>query len=179
MNLILFTMNNFNNNLSVVKSEATTRFNTESIIDLPESSYTNADANANANFQTNVLPDGYHVDAEVQTKSFWKLFKKSLKKYFCINDSDITPQDVRVENMINNLDPSQNIPVNNVISELSESNVQELTKYNIMDEFSFGQAFSQTGATFHHTFVDGINQYFIAYSDTLFSVNPDLINYFI
>jgi hypothetical protein len=160
MNLILFTMNNLNNNLSVVKSEATTRFNTQSIIDLPQSSFANANANANANFQTNVLPEGNLVDAEVQAKSFWKLFKNSLKKFFCINDSDI--------------------PVNDVISELSESNVQELTNtYNIMDEFNYGQAFSQTDATFYHVLIDGINQYYICYSDTFLSVNPDLINNFI
>jgi len=147
MNLILFTMNNFNNNLSVVRSEATTRLNTQSIIDLPHSSY----VNANADIQTNVFPQAYH--AEVQTKSFWKLFKKSLKKFFCINNSDITPQDVRVENVINHLVPSQNIPVN--------------------------EAFSQTDATFGHSLIDGVNQYFICYGDTFLSVNPDLISNFL
>lgn len=157
MNLILFTMNN--NNLSVVSSEAVTRLNTESLMDLPESSYVDAiaDANANAiaNIQTNDLPQAHHVDAEVQTKSlsFWKLIKKSLKKIICIDDSAITPQDVRVE---------------------------ELTQtYDIMDNNQYGQAFSQTGATFDHAFVDGIHQYFIMYSDIILTVNPELINPFL
>ena len=178
-------MNNFNNNLSVqtfnqvgVQTESLSLINTDSIIDLPESTY----------IQTNVLPDNFH--AEVQTKSLWKLFKKSLKKFFCLNSSDITPQDVRVENMINNLEPSQDIPTNDVISEInvqgsveasiSESNILELAKvYDIMDDFNFGLAMSQTNAIFDHKLIDGIHQYFICYSDTLLSVNPDLINYFL
>lgn len=147
MNLILFTMNNLNNNLPVVLSEATSRLNTESIIDLPHSAY----IYNNTNIQTNVLPQAIPINTEVQTKSFWKLFKKSLKKFFCINDSDITPQEVRVENVT----------------------------YNIMDEFNFGQAFSQTDATFCHSLIDGVNQYFICIGDTFLSVNPDLINIFL
>jgi len=149
MNFILFTMNNPNNNLSVQiynqVGESLTIFNTNSILDLPESSY------AATNIQTNVLPDGSHVDAKVQTKSLWKLFKKTLKKLICINDSDITPQDV-----------------------INESNVQEL-----VEAYDIGQAFSQTNAIFDYKFIDGIHQYFISYSDTILSVNPDLINYFI
>jgi len=171
-------MKNLNNNLSVqtynqlgAHTESLTIFNTDSIIDLPES--------ANIDIQSNVLPDSLHVDAEVQTKSLWKLFKKSLKKLFCINSSDT----------------SQNIPVNDVISESSESNVQELVEasdhisefnvqvlakvYDIMDDFNFGLAISQPNAIFDHKLIDGIHQYFICYSDTLLSVNPDLINYFI
>ena len=146
-------MNNSNCDLSVVRSVATTRFNTESIIDLPQSSYANA--NAIANFQTNVLPQAHHVNAQVQAKSsFWKLFKKnSLKKLFCIDCSTITPQDVRVE-------------------ELTQS-------YDIMDSFDYGQAFSQAGATFNHALVDGINQYYIIFGETIYSVNPDLITLFI
>jgi hypothetical protein len=178
-------MNNFNNHLSVqtfnqvrVQTESLSIINTDSIIDLPESAY----------IQTNVLPNNYH--AEVQTKSLWKLFKKSLKKIFCLNSSDITPQDVRVENMINNLEPSQDIPANNVISESnvqelveasnSDSNILELAKvYDIMNDFDFGHAISQTNAIFDHYFIDGIHQYFIIYSDTFLSVNPDLINCFL
>lgn len=163
-------MNNFNNHLSVqtfnqVGVQSLSLINSDSIIDLPESAY----------IQTNGVPANFH--AEVQTKSLWKLFKKSLKKFFCLNSSDITPQDVRVENMINNLEPSQDIPANGVIS---ESNVQELAKvYDIMDNFNFGQAFSQTNAIFDHKLIDGIHQYFICYSDILLSVNPDLINPFL
>src|ERR1700735_2956137 len=103
MNLIfiLFTMRNLKNCLSVqtynqvrAQTESFTNFNTESLIDLPDSAY------IDTNIQSNVLPDSLHVGAEVQTKSIWKLFKINLKKLFCINSSgvDITPQDVIVEN---------------------------------------------------------------------------------
>jgi hypothetical protein len=201
MNLILFTMKNFNNDLSVqtynqvgLQTESITIFNTQSLIDLPES------ANIGTDVQSNVLPDSLHVDAVVQNKSLWKLIKISLKKIICINSSDIdrTPQDVIEGNTMNNLDPSQNIPANAVISESSESNVQELVEasnhiselsesnvqelvnvYDIMDNFSFGLAYSQPNAIFDHKFIEGIHHYFICYSDTILSVNPDLINYFI
>jgi hypothetical protein len=175
MNLIfiLFTMRNFKNFLSVqtynqvrAETESLTIFNTDSLIDLPESTYIDTDSV----IQSNVLPDGLYVGAEVQTKSLWKLFKINLKKLFCINSSgtDITPQDVIVENAMNNLDPSQNIPAN----ELAEV-------YDLMDEFSFGLAISQQNAEFVHKLIEGIHQYFIIYSDTVLSVNPDLINHFI
>lgn len=170
-------MKNFNNILSVctfkqVEEQTRSLINSNSVIDLPESSY----------IQTNVLPNNLH--AEVQTKSLWKLFKLSLKKTFCLNSSDMTPQNVRVENV------SQNIPTNEVISDsniqelveasISESNIQNLAKvYDIMDEFNFGLAFSQANAIFDCKFIDGIHQYFICISDTLLSVNPELINYFI
>ena len=178
--LILFTMNNFNNDLSVqiynpvsVQTESLTVFNTESLIDISES------VDIGTDIQSNVLPDSLHVDAEVQTKSLWKLFKKSLKKLFCINSSDITPQEVIVRNNVNNLDPSQNTPTNDVISESSESIVQELVEaYDIMDNLSYGIAFSQPNAIFNHNIIDGIHQYFICYSDITLSVNPDLINFF-
>jgi hypothetical protein len=158
------------------QTESLTIFNTESLIDLPDS------ANIDTDIQSNVLPDSLYVDAEVQTKSLWKLFKINLKKLFCINSSDIdnTPQDVIVENTMNNLDPSQNIPANELISESSESNIQELAEvYDLMDEFNFGLAISQQNAVFDHKLIEGIHQYFIYISDTVLSVNPDLINYFI
>ena len=135
-------------------------------MDLPESSYTDfqpnvLSANTDTNFQPNVLPNS--LDVEVQTKSLWKLFKISLKKLFCINSSDIdrTPQ---VENMMNNLNPSQEI-----IAKV----------YDIMDDLNYGIAFSQPNAIFDYAFLDGVHQYFISYSDTLLSVNPELINCFI
>jgi hypothetical protein len=155
-----------------VETNSITIFNTDSLMDLPES--------ANTDIQSNVLPDSSY--AEVQTKSLCKLFKITLKKIFCINSSDMdnTPQNVIEENMMNNLDPSQNITANELMSESSESSVQILAKvYDLMDEFSFGQAFSQPNAVFDHKLIDGIHQYFICYSDTLLSVNPDLINPFI
>jgi len=68
-------MNNFNNDLSVqiynpvsVQTESLTVFNTESLIDISES------VDIGTDIQSNVLPDSLHVDAEVQTKSLWKLF---------------------------------------------------------------------------------------------------------
>jgi hypothetical protein len=187
-------MNNFNNNLSVqtynevgVQTESLTIFNTESTIDLPESTY------VDTNIQTNVLPDGSHVNAEVQTKSLWKLFKKTLKNLFCINDSDISANDVINESdipandVINESDISANdvisdsdISANDVISESSESGAQELLRtYDIMDDLDFAEAISQTKAILEHILMDGIDQYFISYSDTILSVNPDLINLFL
>jgi hypothetical protein len=176
-------MKNFNIGSSVqtynqvrAHTESLTIFNTDSLIDLPDSTYIDTD------IQSNVLPNSFYVDAEVQTKSLWKLFKIKIKKLFCINSSgiDITPQDVIVENTMNNLEPSQNIPANELISESSESNIQELAEvYDLMDEFNFGLAISQQNAVFDHKLIEGIHQYFIYYSDIVLSVNPDLINYFI
>lgn len=181
--LILFTMKNlikyFNKDLFVqtynqvgVQADSVTIFNTESLVDIPES------GNIGTVIQSNVLPDSLH--AEVHTNFLWKLIKKSLKKIICMNSSDRTPQDVIGGNTMNNLDPSQNIPANTEISESSVSNAQELALkvYDIMDEFNFGIAFSQPNAIFDHKIIEGIHQYFICYSDTLLSVSPDLINFF-
>jgi hypothetical protein len=168
--LILFTMKKLINNLSVqtYNHNQVELINTESLMDLPGSANTDINfqhnvlsANTDTNFQPNVLPNS--LDVEVQTKSLWKLFKISLKKIICINSSDIdrTPQ---VENMMNNLNPSQEI-----IAKV----------YDIMDSLNFGLAISQPNAIFDHAFLDGVDQYFISYSNTLLSVNPELINCFL
>jgi|HubBroStandDraft_2_1064218.scaffolds.fasta_scaffold43828_3 hypothetical protein len=166
-----------NNQVQVrAQTESFTIFNTDSLIDLPDSTYIDND------IQSNVLPNVNIVHAEVQTKSLWKLFKINLKKLFCINSSgnDITPQDVTVANMVNNLDPSQNNSTNDLISESSESNIQEIAKsYDLKDEFNFGLAISEQNAVFDHKFIEGIDQYFISYNDIVLSVDPDLITLFI
>ena len=167
-------MKNLKNKLSLQQYNPEERFNTSSIVDLQDS--------ANTHSQPDLLPNNFHVDAEVQTKTLWKLFKNSLKNLFCINSSDIdrTPQDVRVENMVNNLEAPQNIQANEVINESSESNVQEIAKgFDITDNFKFGQAISQENAVFDHKLIDSINHYYITYGDTVLSVCPELIEYFI
>jgi hypothetical protein len=221
--LILFTMENFNNDssdLSVqtysqvsVQSESSAYFNPESFLALQGSSSTDTDFQPNVlpnnlqdssstdtDFQPNVLPNNLHVDAEVQTKSLWKLFKQSLNKLFCHNSSDIdrTPQDVVLENTMNNLDPSQNIPANEVISRSSESNLQNVVDnevisrssesnlqnvvdrfYDIMDDFSFAQAINHPESLFDYTLIDSVYQYVIYINNTILTVNPDIINPFL
>ena len=72
------------------------------------------------------------------------------------------------------------VEVSDMIYENSESNVQGLVHcYDIMDEYSYGQAISQPNAIFDHIEVNSIHQYYIYISDIILSVNPDLINCFI
>jgi hypothetical protein len=174
MNLILFTMKNLKKNLSLQQYNQEERFNTSSILDLQDP--------ANTHSQPNLLPNNFHVDAEVQTKTLWKLFKNSLKNLFCINSSDIdrTSQDVRVENMVNNLEASQNIQANEVINESSESNVQEIAKgFDITDKLKLNQILDKKNAIFDHNFIDGIEHIYVKYGDTVLSVCPDLVEYFV
>jgi hypothetical protein len=86
-----------------------------------------------------IINSNIPVDAEVQTKSLCKLFLHNIKKFFCKNSSDITPQDIRLENMPNNLNPLQNLPTENVRLENMPNNLnplQNITAENVINEAS-------------------------------------------
>ena len=214
--LILFTIMFFNNDSIVVVSAIlvlgvftytfynnifTTVHNTSNTIVYKEVGVqTESLVNTVPCIKPNISPDRFHVDAEVQTKSLWELIKEFLNEFLGINGSDLVSSstDDKVENWLKNLDPSQNIPANDVISgssnsnlqnlvevsdlicENSESNVQGLsTFYDIMDSSHYGQVISHPNAIFDHIEVNSIHHYFIFINDIFYSVNPDLINCFI
>jgi hypothetical protein len=103
-------------------SESLQMFNTESLTNLPES------ANIDSRMESDYVPYHYHVgaksdglpnilDAEVQTKSLWKLFKKGLKKFFCNEPSQ--------DNAFSNQIAESNVQDNAFSNQIAESNVQD------------------------------------------------------
>jgi hypothetical protein len=164
-------------------------------MDLPES------ANINNHFFD--LPNNLHVDAEVQTKSLWKLFKKSLKKFFfCEPSQDISASDSIAESNVQDISAPDHIAESNVqdisapIYESVESNVQDNASsiyesveslqeiaqiYDIMDSLSFAEAVNQAPLTyvFENFVVSGIDYYNLIIPNAILSINPDLITPFI
>jgi hypothetical protein len=206
MNLILFTIMFFNNDSIVVVSAIlvlgvftytfynnifTTVQNTSNTVEYKE-------VGVQTESLVNTAPSTEPIsELSESTNSFlWDLFQVWLKKLYGINGSDIVrkPTDLKVVNWLYNLNPSQSIPSSNIISSSSESNIVEVSDliydnsesvlelvslYDIMDYTHYGQAISQPNAIFDHIIVNNIHQYFIFINDIILSVNPDLINPFI
>ena len=154
-------------------------FNTESLTNIPES------ANIDSDIQSNYLPYQSNVgaqsdslpnilDAEVQTKSLWKLFKKGLKKFFCIELS----QDNASSNQIAESNVQDNA---SSIYDSAESLQQIAQNYDIMDSSSFAEAVNQASSTFSFDYIslNGIDTYVLIISNNILSVNPDLITPFL
>jgi hypothetical protein len=112
-------------------------FNTESLTNIPES------ANIDSDIQSNYLPYQSNVgaqsdslpnilDAEVQTKSLWKLFKKGLKKFFCIelSQDNASSNQIAESNLQDNAssiyESAESCVQDNASSnQIAESNVQD------------------------------------------------------
>jgi hypothetical protein len=183
-------------------------FNTESLTNIPES------ANIDSDIQSNYLPYQSNVgaqsdslpnilDAEVQTKSLWKLFKKGLKKFFCIelSQDNASSNQIAESNLQDNAssiyESAESCVQDNASSnQIAESNVQDnassiyesaeslqqiAQNYDIMDSSSFAEAVNQASSTFSFDYIslNGIDTYVLIISNNILSVNPDLITPFL
>jgi len=153
-----------------------TQLSMDSISEFPESTY--------PCIQPNILPDKFHVEAEVQTSynSLWELFKDWVwEKYNVLSGSIArTPTEVKVVKWLDNLDPSQSTPSVDVNSVVSESHLQQLVSvYDINDYVGYCNVICQPNAFFNHMVVDSVHQYFIHINDAILTVNPEIINSFI
>ena len=189
-------------------SESLQMFNTESLTNLPES------ANIDYRMESDYVPYHYHVgaksdglpnilDAKVQTKSLWKLFKKGLKKFFCNEPSQ--------DNAFSNQIAESNVQDNASSNQIAESNVQDnassiyesaescvqdnassiyesaesllqiAQNYDIMDSLSYAEAVNQASSTyiFDYMTLNGIDTYVLIINNFIYSVNPDLITPFL
>jgi hypothetical protein len=78
-----------------------------------------------------------HVNVGIQTESnsLWSLFKDRLRDVFSVNSSDVGSfGHNKVNNWINNLNPTQSLPSPNVISQASITNLDTLV--NVSDSVS-------------------------------------------
>jgi hypothetical protein len=169
-------------------------FNTESLTNIPES------ANIDSDIQSNYLPYQSNVgaqsdslpnilDAEVQTKSLWKLFKKGLKKFFCIelSQDNASSNQIAESNLQDNAssiyESAESCVQDNASSiyESAESLQQIAQNYDIMDSSSFAEAVNQASSTFSFDYIslNGIDTYVLIISNNILSVNPDLITPFL
>ena len=169
-------------------------FNTESLTNIPES------ANIDSDIQSNYLPYQSNVgaqsdslpnilDAEVQTKSLWKLFKKGLKKFFCIelSQDNASSNQIAESNLQDNAssiyESAESCVQDNASSiyDSAESLQQIAQNYDIMDSSSFAEAVNQASSTFSFDYIslNGIDTYVLIISNNILSVNPDLITPFL
>ena len=175
-------------------SESLQMFNTESLTNLPES------ANIDSRMESDYVPYHYHVgaksdglpnilDAKVQTKSLWKLFKKGLKKFFCNEPSQdnafsnqIAESNVQ-DNASSIYESAESCVQDNASSiyESAESLLQIAQNYDIMDSLSYAEAVNQASSTyiFDYMTLNGIDTYVLIINNFIYSVNPDLITPFL
>jgi len=132
--------------------------------------------------QTDILS---HVDVGIQTsaRSLFSMFRDWLINQFHLKMDEVrSPANVRVEEWMEKLDPSQSIPSVDVISEGSGSNIQELVEvsdlmYDVTDYASYVNYINEVGVTQSTFFENGLTHVILTTHAGILSVDPNIANF--
>jgi len=147
-----------------------------------------------------------YLDIGVQTESnsLWSLFKDWLREVFSVNCSDVGSfGQNKVSNWINNLESTQSLPSQNVISQASVTNLDTLVNvddsasnvtaissvepvipvipYDINDVETYNNLLALQNINFSSALIDGVQQHFIIIGEAILAINLAVMNmnYFI
>ena len=147
-----------------------------------------------------------HVNIGIQTEStsLWSLFKDWLREVFSVNCSDVGSfGQNKVSNWINNLESTQSLPSQNVISQASVTNLDTLVNvddsasnvtaissvepvipvipYDINDVETYNNLLALQNINFSSALIDGVQQHFIIIGEAILAINLAVMNmnYFI